>query len=154
MPGDVLEVRILSVGVWLPRKILFGSGIEIPTEPFWAIVGLAPPPIYGRVPSPAPSFHGGNFEGEIEVILHKNRHLGWPRAETPTHYMTMGLDRDLDVASELATREMVDFLVAEKGLTRDDAYLLCTLAMDLVITQVVDGTKCVHALLPKNIFPG
>ena len=88
----------------------------------------------------------------IEVRLRKGQQLKWPRAETPTHYMTMGLDPDLDEATRLATREMVEYLVAEKRLSRDDAYILCSLAADLRVTQAVDGTKGIHALIPKSIF--
>jgi acetamidase/formamidase len=64
----------------------------------------------------------------------------------------MGLSDDLDQASRLAVREMVDLLVTEKGMTRDDAYLLCSLAADLHVTQTVDVTKGVHAMLAKSIF--
>jgi len=66
--------------------------------------------------------------------------------------MTMGLDPDLDEAARLATREMVDFLVAEKGLSRDDAYILCSLAGDLHVTQAVDQTKGVHLTIAKSVF--
>jgi acetamidase/formamidase len=64
----------------------------------------------------------------------------------------MGLHEDLDEAARLATREMIDFLVAEKGMSRDEAYVLCSLAVDLHVTQVVDQTKGVHAMLAKSIF--
>ena len=68
--------------------------------------------------------------------------------------MTMGLDPDLDVAAEMAVSQMVDHLVQERGLSREDAYVLCSAAVDLRVTQVVDGTKGIHALLPKSIFVG
>ncbi len=93
-----------------------------------------------------------SLRGTIEVRLRKGQPLKWPRAETPTHYMTMGLDPDLDEATRLATREMVEYLVAEKKLSREDAYLLCSLAADLRVTQAVDGTKGIHALIAKSIF--
>ena len=93
-----------------------------------------------------------SLKGEVQVLLHKGVHLRWPRAETATHYITMGLDPDLDQAAKLATREMLDFLVETKGLSREDAYLLASAAMNLVVTQVVDGTKGIHALMPKAIF--
>ena len=57
-----------------------------------------------------------SLKGEIQVVLHKGRRLRWPRAETPTHYITMGLNPDLDEAAKIATREMLDFLVETKGL--------------------------------------
>ncbi len=66
--------------------------------------------------------------------------------------MTMGLHTDLDEATKIATREMLDWLVEMKGLDRDVAYMLASTAMDLVVTQVVDGTRGIHALLPKSIF--
>jgi acetamidase/formamidase len=93
-----------------------------------------------------------SLRGTFELRVRKGQRTRWPRAETPTHYITMGLDEDLDVAARLATREMVDFLVAEKKLSRDDAYMLCSLAVDLHVTQAVDATKGVHASLPKSIF--
>ena len=93
-----------------------------------------------------------SLKGEIQVVLHKQQHLRWPRAETATHYITMGLHTDLDEAAKIATREMLDWIVQMKGLSRDDAYLLASAAMDLSVTQVVDGTKGVHAMLPKAIF--
>ena len=93
-----------------------------------------------------------SLKGEIQVVLHKGRTMRWPRAETATHYITMGLNADLDEAAKIATREMLDFLVESKGLSRDDAYMLASAAMDLVVTQAVDGTKGIHALMPKGIF--
>jgi acetamidase/formamidase len=79
-------------------------------------------------------------------------HLRWPRAETGTHYITMGLHEDLNEATKMAVREMIDFLVTQKGLTRDDAYMLTSVAADLAITQLVDGNKGVHVMIAKTIF--
>jgi acetamidase/formamidase len=93
-----------------------------------------------------------SLKGEIQVVLHKGMHITWPRAETPTHYMTMGLHEDLNQAAKIATREMLNFVVETKGLPRDDAFMLLSAAMDLRVTQIVDGTKGIHALLPKAIF--
>ena len=225
-PGDVLEVRIRSVQVWLAiaaqsfvpgrglltedfpyekHRVLFmdldkqtveyAPGIVVPLKPFWGIIGVAPPPSMGRVSSGPPNIFGGNMDnrdlvagttlylpvyaagallsigdghaaegegevclsaiesslkGEIQVILHKGKPLKLPRAETPTHYMTMGFDPDLNIAAKIATREMLDWMIEMKGLTRDDAYFLASAAMDLTVTQVVDGTKGIHAMLPKR----
>jgi acetamidase/formamidase len=93
-----------------------------------------------------------SLRGTVQVTVRKGKRLIWPRAETPTHYIAMGLHTDLDQAAQMATREMIEFLVAEKGMTRDDAYVLCSLAMDLHVTQLVDGTKGVHAMVAKSIF--
>jgi acetamidase/formamidase len=93
-----------------------------------------------------------SLKGTIEVRLRKGQRLKWPRAETPTHYMTMGLDPDLNEATRLATREMVEYLVNEKRMSPEDAYLLCSVKGDLRVTQAVDITKGIHALIPKSIF--
>ena len=93
-----------------------------------------------------------SVSGVVQIILHKDRSLVRPRAETPTHFITMGFHPDLDEAARMATREMINFLVEQRGLTREDAYILVSLAVDLAVTQLVDGTKGIHAKLPKAIF--
>ena len=94
-----------------------------------------------------------SMSGVIEVRLHKDQNLLWPRAETPTHYVSMGLHTDLDEAARSATREMVEFLVREKGMDRGDAYILCSVALDLRVTQLVDGVKGIHGMLSKDLLP-
>ena len=64
----------------------------------------------------------------------------------------MGFDEQLDAATRIAVNEMMDLLVKEKGLNREEAYILMSDAVDLRITQLVDGKKGVHALLSKGIF--
>lgn len=93
-----------------------------------------------------------SLTGRFQFIVHKGKTLHWPRAETPTHYIGMGLDEDLAKATKIAIRETIDFLVSEKGLSRDDAYMLASVAIDFEITQLVDGVKGVHAMIPKSIF--
>lgn len=88
----------------------------------------------------------------LEVRLHKRKPLRYARIETPTHMITVGLDEDLDEAARIATREMIDYLVAERGLSRDDAYVLCSAAVDLRVSQTVDVTKGVHAMIAKSLF--
>jgi acetamidase/formamidase len=90
--------------------------------------------------------------GKFQFILRKDMKLRWPRAETPTAFITMGINEDLTEATKIAVRETIDFLVSEKKLSRDDAYMLASVAVDFNITQLVDGTKGVHALIPKAIF--
>ncbi|MFQ5894570.1 MAG: acetamidase/formamidase family protein [Nitrospinota bacterium] len=89
--------------------------------------------------------------GTFEVRLREDLTLKLPRAETPTCYMTMGFDADLDDAAKTALREMIDFLSSAKGLSREDAYVLSSLAVDLHITQLVNGNKGVHATIAKSI---
>lgn len=109
--------------------------------------------------------HAGMGNGEVDVtametsltgtftfIVHKNATIRWPRAETRTSYITMGFNEDLNKAVDLAAHEMIDFLMLEKHLSRDDAYMLTSIAVDLEVTQLVDGKKGVHAVCPKAIF--
>jgi acetamidase/formamidase len=111
--------------------------------------------------------HAGQGDGEVDItaletsligtfqfVVRKDMHLKWPRAETPTHYITMGLNDDLNACTTLAVREMIDFLVTEKHLSRDDAFMLASVAADLHITELVDGNKGVHMMIPKSIFVG
>lgn len=93
-----------------------------------------------------------NLTGVFRFTVRKNMKLRWPRAESPTHLITMGLHESLDEAARRATKEMIDYLTTERGLSRDDAYMLTSAAVDLHVTQVVDGVKGVHAMLPKAIF--
>jgi acetamidase/formamidase len=94
-----------------------------------------------------------SLTGTFQLIVRKDLHLRWPRAETPTHYISMGIDNDLKEATKIAVREMIEFLVNEKHLTRDEAYMLTSVAGDVNITQLVDGPMGVHVMLPKGIFP-
>jgi acetamidase/formamidase len=66
----------------------------------------------------------------------------------------MGFHQELYEATKTAVREMIDFLVAEKHLSRDDAYMLTSVAGDVDITELVDGNKGVHVMMPKAIFTG
>ena len=226
-PGDVLEVRILSIDLAIPygfnaigqngflsdeifdrkMKIIaldrekmighFSDGIDIPLHPFFGSMGVAPPKEAGRWNSAPPWIHGGNLDnkelvagstlyipvhvngalfeigdghaaqgngevditaietsliGNLQFVVHKGGKLQWPWAETPTHIITMGCDRDLVAATRIAVREMIGYLMDEKKLTRADAYMLTSVAVDVNITQLVDGNVGVHAMLPKNIF--
>lgn len=90
--------------------------------------------------------------GTFRLIVRKDLHLTWPRAETPTEWITMGMDDDLTEAARIATREMIDFLATTRKMTREDAYMLVSAAGDLVVTQVVDGPKGVHVKMAKRIF--
>jgi len=93
-----------------------------------------------------------SLSGTLQLFVRKDIHLLWPRAETPTHYITMGLHEDLNEATKMAVREMINFLTKEKHLTREDAYMLASVAADLHITQLVDGNKGVHMMISKEIF--
>jgi acetamidase/formamidase len=93
-----------------------------------------------------------SLTGTFQFIVHKGVSLKWPRAETPSEYITMGFDEDLTKATEIAVRDMIDFLSTEKHLSKEDAYMLTSVAVDVDVTQLVDGNKGVHAICPKATF--
>ena len=175
----------------------FTKNIEIPLQPFFGQLGVAPALEQGRINSSPPGSHGGNLDnkelvqgstlylpvhvdgalfsigdghaiqgdgevsisaletcmnGIIELNLRKDLILNWPMAETHSHLISMGLNSDLFEASKMAVRNMIDYLTRYQNVNRDDAYHLSSVALDLHVTQIVDGVKGVHGILPKNIF--
>jgi len=198
LPEDFPYARMRIIPLDEKRMVArFAPGIEVPLHPFFGSLGVAPPPVSGKISSGPPWIHAGNLDnkelvagttlfipvhakgalflagdghagqgnGEVDITaletslvgtfrltVRKDVKLKWPRAETPTHYLTMGLHEDLNEAAKMAVREMIDFLVSEKHLSRDDAYMLSSVAADLSITQLVDGNKGVHAMIPKALF--
>ena len=228
-PGDVLEVKILTIRMDLPyafngmggngalvkefpnggskiirldlkRKVgLVADGVEVPLQPFFGSMGVAPPLEQGRVSSTPPGIYAGNMDnrylvagttlyipvhatgalfqvgdghaaqgdgeadqtgletsltGTFRFTVRKDMKLKLPRAETPTHYITMGFHEDLNEAMHIAAVETLDFLTSEKKLAPDDAYRLMSVGVNFHVTQVVDKNKGVHAMIPKSIFRG
>jgi acetamidase/formamidase len=109
--------------------------------------------------------HAAQGDGEITInaietantavfqfILHRGKKLAAPRAENATHYLTFGLDPDLDKAMRMAMTETVDFLKEKRGYDFFEAYALTSIAVDFRVTQVVDGTQGIHAMIPKKLF--
>jgi acetamidase/formamidase len=94
-----------------------------------------------------------SLRGRLRLTVRKDMKLAWPRAETPTDYISMATDPDLTVATRGAIQEMIDFLVAEKHLTRHQAYQLVSIAGNVAVTQLVDKPNHgVHVRLPKSVF--
>ena len=91
-------------------------------------------------------------EVRVQVHLHERPGWEWPFAETDTHWIALGLHRDLTQAFRIALRNTLDFLSRRAGLSRLDAYALASLAVHFRITQVVDVNQGVHAMIPKEIF--
>lgn len=170
-------------------------GIEIPLNPFFGSMGVAP--ATGRINSAPPSQHAGNLDnkeliggtilyipvkakgalfeagdghaaqgdGEVDItaletalrghfqfIVRKDMKLTWPRGETRTHYIAMGTDSSLTIATKVAVREAINLLADVKKMTREDAYMLVSTACDVHVTQLVDGTMGVHVMIPKRLF--
>jgi len=203
-PGGVLTSEDFKQGrsklilLDLKRNVAkFADNIEIPLQPFFGSMGVAPDPSKGKLNSAPPGEHAGNLDnkylvagttlyipvhvpgalfeagdghagqgnGEVDItaletsltgtfqfVVRKDMKLTWPRGETPTHWIAMGTDPDLTQALRIAVRQAIDFLVTEKHLSREDAYALCSVAVDFNVTQAVDGNKGVHAMIPKSIF--
>jgi acetamidase/formamidase len=172
-------------------------GTEIALDPFFGIMSVAPPPVWGRCGSPVPRSFGGNMDnkelkpgttlylpvynegalfyagdghgvqgdgevcitaletgvtGTFRLTVRKELGFTWPFAETADHLMSIGLDEDLDDAVKQAVREMVAHVCSRTELTRNQAYMLCSLAGNLRVTQMVDGNKGIHMLLPKSVL--
>ncbi len=90
--------------------------------------------------------------GRFRVIVRKDMHLAWPRAETPTHWITMGTDTSLVQATKTAVRQAIDFLMTTQGLSHDDAYMLASVACDVDVTELVDGNVGVHVMIPQRLL--
>jgi acetamidase/formamidase len=94
-----------------------------------------------------------SLRARVQLTVRKDMKLTWPRAETATDYISMATDPDLAVATRGAIQEMIDFVVAEKKLTRHQAYQLVSIAGNVAITQLVDKPNLgVHVRLPKTLF--
>lgn len=172
------------------------SGIEIPIQPFFGILGVAteephrssvPPGVYGGnldnrhlqagarlflpifVPGALFSIGDGHsaqgdgevnvtaietsMNGTVELRVRKDLRFEVPIAETPTDFITMGFGATLDAAFEMALNQMIEFLQRFSNITAEEAYVLCSLAINFHITQVVNTPqKGVHGLLPKSIL--
>ncbi len=109
--------------------------------------------------------HAGQGDGEVtgtaietadacklQFIVHKGVKLKMPRAETATHYISFGLDHDLNLAMKQAITESIEFIQEHRGLDMLKAYALSSIAVDFHVTQVVDVTLGVHGMIPKRIF--
>jgi len=92
------------------------------------------------------------LKGTFELILRDDLSFTYPRAETPTHYMTMGMDPDLDQCVVMALRDMIRLICEKTNLCNEDAYTLCSLAADLRVTQTVNGSKGIHVMLEKSLL--
>ena len=92
------------------------------------------------------------LDGNLTFILHKGATLAMPRAETPTHYISMGMNEDLDQAMKQALREMIGFITSRSNLSREQAYAFCSMAVDFHVTQSVNGEKGVHGMLRKGLL--
>jgi acetamidase/formamidase len=90
--------------------------------------------------------------GRLQLIVHKDMQLTWPRAETATHFIAMGMDKDLTRATQIAVQNAIDFIAARRGWSKMEAYRLVSVACDVRVTELVDGNVGVHVMIPKSIL--
>ncbi|HKB92569.1 MAG TPA: acetamidase/formamidase family protein [Opitutaceae bacterium] len=109
--------------------------------------------------------HAAQGNGEITVnaietansayykfVLHKGKTIAMPRAENATHFITFGLDPDLNKAMRQAITETIKFLGEKRGLDFFDSYGVASIGVDFCVTQDVDKTNGIHGMIPKKIF--
>lgn len=94
------------------------------------------------------------LQGRFRLTVLKDRGLHYPKAETPTHYITMGMAPDLDRCAEMALREMIALVSLRAKISREEAYMLCSIAGNLRITQTVNREKGVHMMIEKSLING
>ncbi len=200
LPDDFHQTRILNIPIDLERQLgKLPWGVDLPLRPFFGVMGVAPPPAWGRITSLIPRAMGGNLDnkelipgtrlllpvfvaganfscgdghgvqgdgevcvtaietalqGRFRLTLRQDLKLTGPRGETPTHYMTMAMDPDLDQCVVRALRDMIGLVTDKANISREDAYTLCSLAADLRVTQTVNGSKGIHIMLAKSAVHG
>ena len=95
------------------------------------------------------------LRGKFQFVVRRDMKITWPRAETATHWIVMGLNPNLEEAMRIAVRETIVFITQRfPKLSREEAYMIASVAVDYHVTQVVDGTKGIHGMIPKSIFVG
>jgi acetamidase/formamidase len=92
------------------------------------------------------------LQGRFRLTIRRDMDVTYPEAETPTHLITMGMHADLDTCVEIALRRMITLVAARSGISREEAYMLCSLAGDLRITQTVNREKGVHMMMAKALL--
>jgi acetamidase/formamidase len=95
-------------------------------------------------------------EAMLTLSLADGPALDWPVALTGDAWIAFGFDEDLGRAAEIAREGMLSLMAREHGVERGDALALASVAVDLRVTQVVNGVKGVHAVLRHDAirFPG
>ena len=196
LPEDFPEPRLIHVALDAARGIgRLPWGAELALKPFFGVMGVAPPPAWGRLSTIQPRAHGGNLDnkelvagttlylpvwtegalfsagdghglqgdgevcvtaietalsGTFEFRLRRDLSLRFPQAETAGEHITMAANADLDDAAKDALRDMIALIVRRTQLKPAEAYMLCSLAADVRVTQLVNEQKGCHVVLPKS----
>jgi len=134
---ELQEGTVLYIPVWQPGgKIFTGDSHALQAD--------------GEVNLTA--LETGMREVRVQVHLQEQAGWQWPFAENDTHWIAIGVHRDLNEAFRISLRNTIDFLSRRARLTRHDAYALASMAVNFRVTQVVDVNQGVHAMIPKDIF--
>jgi acetamidase/formamidase len=90
----------------------------------------------------------------LQFILHKGagKEMANPYAEDRQNFYILGQDPDLDKALTIAIQETVKFLGKTYGMSLQDAYSLCSTALDFGLAQAVDGNLTMYGVVPKAYF--
>ena len=89
-------------------------------------------------------------EFNVTLTVVKNMKLDWPRIETATHWITMGFDRDLNLAWSQTVQETQKYLGEQRRISAADAASLMPNVADCRVSQVVNVKKGIHCLIPKD----
>ncbi len=93
-----------------------------------------------------------SIDARIQVFAIDDLEITSPVMETPEAWITHGFGDDLDSAMRMAAEQMLWLLTERMGLSADDAYSLCSVAVDFGVTQVVDQTLGCHGIVAKSLF--
>ena len=195
LPDEFTEYETIHPPIDAARNVCtLPWGTELPLDPFFGVMGVAPPRAWGACTTNVPRAFGGNMDnkelkpgatlylpvfeegagfyagdghgvqgdgevcitaletgltGSFRLTVRTDFPVLRPFAETATHLISIGIDEDLDDAAKQAVREMVEHVCRRTNLSRNQAYMLCSLIGDLRVTQTVDGNKGVHMMLAK-----
>jgi acetamidase/formamidase len=93
-----------------------------------------------------------SLSARLQVDVIRDMRVEAPLLETATHWYCHGFGDDLDEAMRMAAEQALQLMVDACGLSVDDAYSVASVALDLGVTQVVDGTVGCHAALDRSVF--
>jgi acetamidase/formamidase len=199
LQDEFTETRRIHLPIdMVDKTVALPWGRRMECRPFFGIMGVAPPPSFGRLSSMEPRVFGGNIDnkefvsgttvmfpvfvpgalfsvgdghalqgdgevcltaietaltGKFTIRLQKKKARKLPIAVTNSSLITMGFHPSLDNAAEIAVSQMVALIAEISGLSRQDAYTLCSIAADLRITQTVDREKGVHCVISRRDLP-
>lgn len=87
---------------------------------------------------------------EVLLHLHRGLRISWPRALTPSGWITFGFHDELNEASAIALEGMLELITELHDCDRAEALVLASVAADLRITQLVNGVVGAHMILPAQ----